>query len=130
MTSSILLLLLNLFLLIISGWSFLYLVVLVVSGHFWWHDYIRIKNKSTYLYLALWKPKILHSKLPLKISIATNAWKRQAQQIFLISWVWLVVYNSKLKNIVWKKYVGSTMCLLQWFLFSVKSENRNKIALM
>lgn len=100
-----------------SCWLFLdghclYLEILVAYGHFWWHDYIRIENKNACLYTALGIWKTRHSKLPLKISMATNSWKQESQQIFLITWVWSVVYSSKLENTTCKKSMGSAVCLL------------------
>lgn len=118
--------------LLCSCWLFLdgyclYLKGLAVSGHFWWHVSIRIENKNTCLYPALWMWKILHSRLPLKICMATNAWKDQSQQIFLITPVWSIVY--KLEYITCKK-IHRLNSLSVTVIFIRGFEDGNKIALI
>lgn len=113
MTSSILLPLLSLFLLVVSGWS------LFISGSaccIWpflttW----LYKNREQKYFIQLHEYEQFFSRLPLKISMDTNAWKAQAQQILQITWMWSVVYKSKLENITCTISMGSTVCLLQWF---------------
>lgn len=82
----------NLFLLVISGWT------LLISDSACFHltDFydMNIQESRTKVLSFSWhyeRIKIPDSKLPLKISVVTHAWKHQTQQIFLITSVRSVV---------------------------------------